>query len=204
MPKRKKNRIGKTPAEKINWTSEEDQELKRLVQIYGENSWHRLCKFMPNKTEIRCFKRWLELSEQKTSEPKDTEVHKGSAWTPEEDILLKQKVEEFGTQNWVIIARFLNGRLGRQCRERWHNVLNPEIVRKEWTKEEDAFIVRMQAEVGSKWAMISKMDQMMGRTVSQIKNRFYQSLKGKDTEAIQYKGDELTDSCSVNKRDSKL
>ena len=42
IPKKKKNRIGKTPAEKINWSPEEDEELKRLVQIYGENSWHRL------------------------------------------------------------------------------------------------------------------------------------------------------------------
>lgn len=88
-------------------------------------------------------------------------------------MLLKEKVAEFGTQNWVIIARFLKGRLGRQCRERWHNVLNPEIVRREWTREEDQFIIRMQAEIGSKWAQISKMDMLLGRTVSQIKNRFY-------------------------------
>lgn len=75
--KKKKSRIGKTPAEKINWSKEEvslysmhpdplhlqDEELRRLVQIYGENSWHRLCKFMPNKTEIRCFKRWIFIND---------------------------------------------------------------------------------------------------------------------------------------------
>lgn len=80
--------------------------------------------------------------------------------------MLKTKVEEFGTQNWVIIARFLKGRLGRQCRERWHNVLNPEIVRREWTKSEDMFIISMQASIGSKWAQISKMKPLLGRTVS--------------------------------------
>jgi len=123
-------------------------------------------------------------------------VQRVSAWSPEEDTILKQKVEEFGTQNWVIIARFLNGRLGRQCRERWHNVLNPEIVRKEWTKEEDAFILDMQEKLGSKWATISKMEPLVGRTVSQIKNRFYQSLKGKSIEILP-----VTDS---NKRDCKI
>ena len=61
--KNKKSRAGKTPHEKINWTTEEDDELRRLVDIYGDQSWHRLCKFMPNKTEIRCFKRWLYLKE---------------------------------------------------------------------------------------------------------------------------------------------
>jgi hypothetical protein len=113
------------------------------VQIYGENSWHRLCKFMPNKTEIRCFKRWLiikdgakkqEVPAQKKEKITDAEIGNqialGSQWSYEEDQLLILKVNEFGTQNWVIIARFLNGRLGRQCRERWHNVLNPNIVRR--------------------------------------------------------------------------
>ena len=52
--------------------SQQDEELKRLVATYGENSWHRLCKYMPNKTEIRCFKRWnylKQLQEQKDLDP---------------------------------------------------------------------------------------------------------------------------------------
>lgn len=43
------------------WTPQEDQELKRLVGIYGDHAWYRICKFMPNKTEIRCFNRWRHL-----------------------------------------------------------------------------------------------------------------------------------------------
>lgn len=37
------------------------------------------------------------------------------------------------------------------------------------------------------------MEPLVGRTVSQIKNRFYQNLKGKDLSSIKY----------TNKRDSK-
>lgn len=100
MVKRKKKRIGKTPMEKINWSSEEDEELRRLVSIYGEQSWHRLCRFMPNKTEIRCFKRWLQLK-CKGKESEDPQQHvvlgKSSQWSPEEDQLLTEKVEQFGT-----------------------------------------------------------------------------------------------------------
>ena len=69
---KKRTRVGKTPAEKIVWTSDEDEELRRLVDIYGDQSWHRLCKFMPNKTEIRCFKRWLYLQEVEKTNQKDT------------------------------------------------------------------------------------------------------------------------------------
>jgi len=80
--------------------------------------------------------------------------------------------------------------------------LNPEIVRREWTKEEDEFILRMQLEIGSKWAQISKLEPLLGRTVSQIKNRFYQSLKGKNLEDIRYKAEQLSE-ISVNKREAK-
>ena len=48
----------------------------------------------------------------------------------------------------------------------------------------------MQAGVGSKWAQFSKMEPLLGRTVSQIKNRFYQSLKGKNLANLVYRNDE--------------
>jgi hypothetical protein len=153
---------------------------------------------MPNKTEIRCFKRWLFLSKGNTENDEDSissEIphNVSNQWTAEEDSLLRSKVEQFGTTNWVIIARYLPGRLGRQCRERWYNVLDPNIVRKEWTREEDSFILLMHEKIGSKWSQISKMEPLVGRTVSQIKNRFYQNLKGKNLSGIKY----------PNKRDLK-
>lgn len=115
------------------------------------------------------------------------QVSSCTQWSKEEDQTLREKVEQYGTQNWVIIARFLPGRLGRQCRERWHNVIDPSIVRREWTREEDEFILMMHNKIGSKWSQISKMEPLIGRTVSQIKNRFYQNLKDKDISQIKYK-----------------
>lgn len=41
-------------------------------------------------------------------------------------------------------------------------------------------------DIGSKWSKISKMEPLLGRTVSQIKNRYYQNLKGKDLDKIKY------------------
>ncbi|KAJ8775110.1 hypothetical protein K2173_020114 [Erythroxylum novogranatense] len=48
-------------------------------------------------------------------------------WTPEEDRLLVQLVEQHGVKKWSQIARMLDGRVGKQCRERWHNHLRPDI-----------------------------------------------------------------------------
>ncbi|CAI7779545.1 unnamed protein product [Closterium sp. NIES-53] len=45
----------------------------------------------------------------------------------EEDALLRQLVERGGAKGWTAIAAHLNGRAGKQCRERWHNHLKRGI-----------------------------------------------------------------------------
>ena len=46
---------------KKKWSLEEDIKLMELVYQYGDNAWHRIYKEIPNKTEIKCFKRWKYL-----------------------------------------------------------------------------------------------------------------------------------------------
>jgi hypothetical protein len=53
-------------------------------------------------------------------------------WNDEEDRVLIRLVAKYGPQRWSFIAKFMRGRLGKQCRERWHNHLNPKIVKAEW------------------------------------------------------------------------
>nr|1GVD_A Chain A, MYB PROTO-ONCOGENE PROTEIN [Mus musculus] len=47
-------------------------------------------------------------------------------WTKEEDQRLIKLVQKYGPKRWSVIAKHLKGRIGKQCRERWHNHLNPE------------------------------------------------------------------------------
>lgn len=50
--------------------------MKQLVEIHGENSWHKICKLMPNKTEIRCFKRWNLFKQKEISFATEKEIIK--------------------------------------------------------------------------------------------------------------------------------
>lgn len=36
-------------------------------------------------------------------------------------------VKQYGVRKWAQIAEKLIGRAGKQCRERWHNHLRPDI-----------------------------------------------------------------------------
>ena len=43
----------------------------------------------------------------------------------------------FGVGQWTVIALELGGgRNSKQCRERWHNHLSPEVKKEPWTPEE--------------------------------------------------------------------
>lgn len=59
-------------------------------------------------------------------------------------------------RNWGLIASIMQGRTGKQIRERYLNKLNPEINNLEWTEAEDLKILELYNEIGSKWTEISK------------------------------------------------
>lgn len=59
------------------------------------------------------------------------------AWSAEEDALLLKAIEANGARKWSVLASHLPGRTGKQCRERWHNQLNPDVSKSPWTEDED-------------------------------------------------------------------
>jgi len=71
-------------------------------------------------------------------------------------------VLKYGNDNWSSIAEeFIKltkniHRNGKQCRERWHNHLDPIVNKDYWTKEEENILFLKQFTYGNKWSEISK------------------------------------------------
>ena len=77
-------------------------------------------------------------------------------WSKDEDDSLVKAVEHYGSKKWKEIALCVPGRTNVQCRYRWHNVLNPDLMKGHWTSEEDDLLTQAVEQLGSKnWKSVA-------------------------------------------------
>ena len=93
----------------------------------------------------------------------------------QEDDLLFLWVEKHGPTKWTECSKQIKGRCGKQCRERWVNILNPEVKKGNWSDHEQDVIFNNLSTYNTSWSAMSHI--LPGRTENSIKNYFYSSIR---------------------------
>lgn len=164
-PTRARQKVNKY-SKNTKWSKEEDELFQKLMKSVPRPEWGELVPFFPGKSAVQIEERW-----EKVINP---DLIKGS-WTPEEDETIIKFVNQYGVKNWTKLAELLPGRIGKQCRERWRNHLNPEVNTSPFTPEEDELLIELHAKMGNQWVKISEI--MKGRSDNAVKNRWNSTLK---------------------------
>ena len=99
---------------------------------------------------------------------------KMGTWDESEDKKLRDWVKKNGAYNWTICAEYMKNRTAKQCREHWKNTIDDNLIKGQWTAEEDLLIMKFYEKYGSWRKMIPMFEN---RTENSIKNRFFSQLR---------------------------
>ena len=146
------------------WTNHQIETLLNLAEVHGQD-WKKISSLIKIKTPKQC----------KIKFKSQTSTNKKGKWSPKEDFLIQSWVQEHGPMNWNLCALRIQNRCGKQCRERWTNILDPRINKGGFGIDEQRMIFKGLKEHWMRWKKINLL--LENRRANMIKNFVNSTLK---------------------------
>ncbi|KAI3843396.1 hypothetical protein MKX03_024290 [Papaver bracteatum] len=130
--------------------------------------WERLAStYVTGRSGAECEQRWLNVEDPLINH---------SPWAKNEDKKLLYILQQGGIYNWINISITLaTNRTPFQCLVRFQRSLNANIMKRDWTREDDDQLrTAVEAFGANNWQLIAF--NMEGRTGTQCSNRWLKTL----------------------------
>ncbi|TFY65110.1 hypothetical protein EVJ58_g2173 [Rhodofomes roseus] len=141
------------------WTQSEIDRVKQLVAncVPGQINWVDVAERLgTRRTLVDCMRHAI--------------FRKLHAWDSVSDQRLRDAVEAYGTDNWILVARLISeDATPQQCQSRWTRHIDPNIKHSPFTEEEDKLLRDATAVFGNAWQDIAQF--IPGRTNEQCRER---------------------------------
>lgn len=140
------------------WCAEELDQLRELVNRFGFGNWKQISIFLPGKNPFECRRIFQKQNQVKI-------------WGFHDDIKLILGVVAFNYR-WNEISNILFNftKLETQCRERFANILDPQISQKKFSREEMLKLLFYRSQKKG-WAWISK-NKLPKRTDNRLLRKY--------------------------------
>ncbi|XP_048614399.1 snRNA-activating protein complex subunit 4-like isoform X2 [Brassica napus] len=153
-----------------------------IRQFLPKVNWDQLASmYFKDRSASECEARWMSSE--------DPLINHGP-WTAEEENNLRLIIQEKGFTDWLDIAASLGtNRTPFQCLARYQRSLNADILRKEWTAEEDDQLRAAVELYGEKdWQTVA--NALEGRAGTQCSNRWKKTLHPTRTRVGKFSSEE--------------
>ncbi|KAF8103701.1 hypothetical protein N665_0186s0069 [Sinapis alba] len=153
-----------------------------IRQFLPKFNWDRLASmYFKDRSAAECEARWMSSE--------DPLINHGP-WTAEEENNLRLIIQEKGFTDWLDIAVSLGtNRTPFKCLARYQRSLNADILRKEWTPEEDDQLRAAVELYGEKdWQTVA--NALEGRAGTQCSNRWKKTLHPTRTRVGKFSSEE--------------
>uniref|UniRef100_A0ABI8A448 Small nuclear RNA activating complex polypeptide 4 n=1 Tax=Felis catus TaxID=9685 RepID=A0ABI8A448_FELCA len=154
---------------KQEWSGPEVEQLKAIAAKHGHLQWQKIAKELgTGRSAFQCLQKYQQHNR----------ALKRREWTPEEDHLLTQLVQEMRVGSHIPYRRivyYMEGRDSMQLIYRWTKSLDPNLKKGLWAPEEDAKLLRAVAKYGEQdWFKIR--EEVPGRSDAQCRDRYLRRL----------------------------
>lgn len=181
------------------WTKEDDERLSEIMTKFkaaNKYIWDDVSaqlQFGNHKPPKECFQRWTwylspprkNLSKKRFTVDEDAIIFYEVTKSQGQRLSISTKSSpasgssaitstsiSTGKPSWTNICKLISCSEPHRVRERFHNILNPNINHMPFSKKEDVRLYEGLKEYGQKWTLISKEFFTSTRSDIQLKNRF--------------------------------